>query len=53
MVSGIKYNKLKTVTILFHLKNHEAYKTLNIKINKSKVPYDKTPKYLGYNWIEL
>ena len=37
----------KTVSNLFHLNNHKADKTLNIKIQNAKLPYDKTPKYLG------
>ena len=29
------------------LNSHEADKSLNIKINNSKLSYDKTPKFLG------
>ena len=43
----LKLNTTKTVTNFFHLNNHEADNTLNIKINDSKLPSNKTPKYLG------
>ena len=38
-------NTTKAVTNFFHLSNHEADKTLNIKINNSKLSNDKIPKY--------
>ena len=43
----LESNTTKTVTNFFHVNNHEADKTLNIKINDLKLPNDKTPKYLG------
>ena len=43
----LKLNTTKTATNFFHLNNHEADNTLNIKINDSKLPSNKTPKYLG------
>ena len=43
----LELNMTKAVTNLFHLNNHEAKNTLNIKINNSKISYNKTPNYLG------
>ena len=40
----------KALNNFFHLNNHEVDKTLNIKINNLKIPYDKTLKYL---WVYL
>ena len=49
----LKLNTTKAVTNLFYVNNHEVNKTLNIKINNSKLPYDKNPNTLGHTWIEL
>ena len=43
----LELNTTKTVTNLFYLNNHEADKTINIKINDSQLPNDKIPKNLG------
>ena len=49
----LELNTTKTVTNIFHLNNHKADKALNININDSKQPNDKTHKYSEYTWTEL
>ena len=40
-------NATKSVSTTFHLNNHEATRTLNIKAGEVTLPTDRNPKYLG------
>ena len=40
-------NTTKTVASVFHLNNHEAKRTLQVKAGETTLPPDQFPKYLG------
>ncbi|GFS21798.1 RNA-directed DNA polymerase from mobile element jockey-like [Elysia marginata] len=43
----LKMNTTKSVSTAFHLNNHEASKSSNIKVKNKMLPSDTSPKYLG------
>ena len=43
----LKLNTTKTVSSVFHLANHRAGYKINIQISSERLPFARTPKYLG------
>ena len=43
----LRMNTTKTVASVFHLNNHEAKRTLQVKAGETTLPPDQFPKYLG------
>ena len=40
-------NTTKSMSTCFHLDNHQANRTLNVKIGETTLPAEQNPKYLG------